>query len=286
MSSGPESTTSTKEFAGQSADVGPTNQPLAAESNGFVAADDADVLILESLEHAEERNAEILAEIVVYETSGDANLMQPAENGDGAYRLIVTEPKDEDVASGNASQSPAAAACDASARLSIFHGARRSRAVSRMVIGALVLVLGLIAAAFYQQRIKAAAETHRTLAAVAARIWSRHAAIKSQPAAPNATSKLAPTEQPQALVNSTATVQSSGSPLAQLNDGTAVVEVQPRDTLRQICLRYLGCYDTRLLNKIRELNPRLTDANHVIVGQRIVIPASAAAGASTACGVR
>jgi 3-oxoacyl-[acyl-carrier-protein] synthase II len=52
---------------------------------------------LESLEHAEERNAEILAELVVYETSGDAILMQPAENGDGGYGLTIAGLKDADL---------------------------------------------------------------------------------------------------------------------------------------------------------------------------------------------
>jgi hypothetical protein len=61
----------------------PGNEP-------FVAAEGAGVVILESLEHAEERNAEILAEVVVGETSVDAILMQPPENGDDAYKLIGT----------------------------------------------------------------------------------------------------------------------------------------------------------------------------------------------------
>src|ERR1700685_3537959 len=105
MSSGPEPITtmtgllafaSTNELGRQNTEPGPASQTLAAERDGFVAAEGAGVLILESLEHAEDRNADILAEIEVYETSSDAILMQLAENDDDAYRLMVTEPKDED----------------------------------------------------------------------------------------------------------------------------------------------------------------------------------------------
>jgi beta-ketoacyl synthase-like protein len=83
-----------KELPRQTTDTALASQPFAAERDGFGATEGADVLILESLEHAEERNAEILAEILVYETSGDAVLIQPPENGEGAYRLTMTGLKD------------------------------------------------------------------------------------------------------------------------------------------------------------------------------------------------
>jgi 3-oxoacyl-[acyl-carrier-protein] synthase II len=55
----------------------------------------AGILILESLEHAQKRNAAILAEIVGYGMSGDAqHITQPAENGDGAFRVIRAAIKD------------------------------------------------------------------------------------------------------------------------------------------------------------------------------------------------
>jgi 3-oxoacyl-[acyl-carrier-protein] synthase II len=91
LSSGTEPTTtltglrglpSSKELSRQTADAALASQPFAAERDGSVTAEDAGVLILESLEHAEERNAEILAEIVFNETASDAIFMQPPENGD------------------------------------------------------------------------------------------------------------------------------------------------------------------------------------------------------------
>src|SRR5260370_30847293 len=52
-------------------------------------------MMLESLEHAQKRNAPILAEIVGYGMSGDAyHITQPAENGDGAYRVMKAAIKD------------------------------------------------------------------------------------------------------------------------------------------------------------------------------------------------
>ncbi|CAN5352954.1 beta-ketoacyl-ACP synthase II [soil metagenome] len=66
------------------------SRPFDLGRNGFVIGEGGAVLLLESLEHATARNAEILAVVSGYATTADAShIVQPAPHGEGAARAMT-----------------------------------------------------------------------------------------------------------------------------------------------------------------------------------------------------
>ena len=75
-----------------------SSRPWDADRDGFVVGEGAGILILEELEHARRRGAKILGEVAGYGMSADAyHITQPAEQGEGGYRVMLNTLRDAGV---------------------------------------------------------------------------------------------------------------------------------------------------------------------------------------------
>jgi 3-oxoacyl-[acyl-carrier-protein] synthase II len=91
------------------------SRPFDKGRDGFVLGEGAGVVVLESLEHARNRGANVIAEILGYGSSADGiHIVQPGEEGDGPARCMTLaiesariNPSDVDYVNAHATSTPA-----------------------------------------------------------------------------------------------------------------------------------------------------------------------------------
>ncbi len=105
---------SMKALSSRNGDPKAASRPFDRDRDGFVMAEGAGAFVFEELEHAKRRGAPILAEMIGFAATSDADhITQPSENGDGAaeaMRLAVhnarLDPSDIDYINAHGTSTP------------------------------------------------------------------------------------------------------------------------------------------------------------------------------------